>query len=82
MNWLNLASTALSPGAFTTSPEASSAYLRVIVTEKIVRLFKKEGKGVRELAQVFGISQRTVQRALKNYRLRQEDLWETREDKK
>jgi hypothetical protein len=34
VNWLNLASTALSPGASTTSPEASSAYLRVIVTEK------------------------------------------------
>jgi hypothetical protein len=35
---------------------------------EIVRLFKKEGKGVKELAAVFGISQRTVQRALKSYR--------------
>ncbi len=34
---------------------------------EIVRLFKKEGKGVKELAAIFGISQRTVQRALKNY---------------
>ena len=36
---------------------------------EIVRLFKKEGKGVKELALIFGISQRTVQRALKNYRI-------------
>ena len=36
---------------------------------EIVRLFKKEGKGVKELALIFGISQRTVQRGLKNYRV-------------
>ena len=35
---------------------------------EIVRLFKKGAKGVKELALIFGISQRTVQRALKNYR--------------
>ena len=34
---------------------------------QIVALFKSEGKGVKELAAIFGISQRTVQRALKNY---------------
>ena len=32
---------------------------------EMARLFTKEGKGVRELALMFGISQRTVQRALK-----------------
>ena len=32
---------------------------------EMVRLFRKEGKGVRELALMFGVSQRTVQRALK-----------------
>ncbi len=34
---------------------------------QIVTLFKNEGKGVPELAVIFGISRRTVQRALKNY---------------
>ena len=33
---------------------------------ELVRLFQKEGKEVKELAAMFGISQRTVQRALKN----------------
>ena len=32
---------------------------------EIARLFRKEGKGVRELASMFGVSQRTVQRVLK-----------------
>ncbi len=36
---------------------------------EIVRLFYVEGKGVMELGLRFGISQRTVQRALKNYLL-------------
>ena len=35
---------------------------------KIVGLFKNGGKGVKDLAEIFGISQRTVQRALKNCR--------------
>jgi len=29
------------------------------------RLFTTEGKGIKELAQIFGVSQRTVQRVLK-----------------
>ena len=32
---------------------------------EMARLFTDEGKGIKELAQMFGISQRTVQRALK-----------------
>ena len=36
--------------------------------KEIVSLFQQEGKGVKELALIFGISQRTVQRALKNHR--------------
>ncbi len=35
---------------------------------EIVRLFGNEGKGIKELALMFGISQRTVQRALKRAR--------------
>jgi transcriptional antiterminator len=31
----------------------------------MVRLFNTEGKGIKELALIFGVSQRTVQRALK-----------------
>lgn len=36
---------------------------------EIVRRFYIEGRGVKELSLMFGISQRTVQRALKNYLL-------------
>jgi len=32
---------------------------------KMARLFTEEGKGAKELAQIFDVSQRTVQRALK-----------------
>ncbi|MFC1846998.1 hypothetical protein ACFLYS_02945 [Chloroflexota bacterium] len=34
-----------------------------------MRLFKHDKKGVQELAVIFGISQRTVQRVLKNCRM-------------
>ena len=33
---------------------------------EMARLFAEEGKGTKELAQVFGVSQRTVQRTLKD----------------
>ena len=32
---------------------------------EMARLFTTEGKGVKDLAQIYGVSQRTVQRALK-----------------
>lgn len=51
-------------------PRGKQRLLKSHRDREVVRLFKKEGKGVRELAAIFGISQRTVQRALKNYRLR------------
>jgi len=35
---------------------------------KILEQFQKEGKGIKELATAFNISQRTVQRVLKKYR--------------
>ena len=34
--------------------------------EEMARLHTTEGKGISELAQIFGVSQRTVQRALKD----------------
>ena len=33
---------------------------------EIVRLFTRDGKGLKELARLFGVSTRTVQRALRN----------------
>ncbi|MFH1662314.1 MAG: hypothetical protein ABH934_00075 [Chloroflexota bacterium] len=38
---------------------------------EMVRLFKDKGKEVKELALIFGISHRIIQRALKNYRTTQ-----------
>ena len=35
-----------------------------IAWRELVRLFTTEGKGIKELARGFGVSQRTVQRAL------------------
>jgi hypothetical protein len=34
--------------------------------QEMARLFTTEGKGQKELAEIFGVSQRTVQRALKS----------------
>jgi len=39
--------------------------LKGLRDEEMVRLFSKDGKGIKELALIFGVSQRTVQRALK-----------------
>ena len=40
-------------------------WLKGLRDEEMTRLFSREGKGVKELALIFGVSQRTVQRALK-----------------
>ena len=39
--------------------------LKGLRNKEMERLFSTEGKGIKELAQIFGVSQRTVQRALK-----------------
>ena len=39
-------------------------WLKRLRDREIVRLFNTEGKGIKELALIFGVSQRTVQRAL------------------
>jgi hypothetical protein len=57
------------PGCIYDEPGGKQRLLKRQRDTEIVRLFKKEGKGVNELASAFGISQRTVQRALKNYRI-------------
>ena len=49
-------------------PGGRQRWLKTQRDKEIVRLFIDEGKGVKELALMFGISQRTVQRALKRVR--------------
>lgn len=48
-------------------PRGRQRWLKGQRDREIVRRFYNEGKGVKELALQFGVSQRTVQRALKNY---------------
>lgn len=47
-------------------PGGRQRWLKRQRDRQIVRLFTIEGKGVKELALMFGLSQRTVQRTLKN----------------
>ncbi len=47
-------------------PGGRQCWLKRQRDRQIVRLFTTEGKRVKELALIFGLSRRTVQRALKN----------------
>lgn len=47
-------------------PRGRQRWLKKLRDKEIVRLFTGEGKGVRELASMFGVSARTIQRALSN----------------
>ncbi len=49
-------------------PRGRQRYIKRLRSKEILRLFTTEGKEIRELASIFGISQRTVQRALKRER--------------
>ena len=49
-------------------PRGRQHYVKTLRDRKIVRLFNSEGKEIKELALMFGVSQRTVQRALKRAR--------------
>lgn len=46
-------------------PGGKQHWLKRRRNQQIARLFNAEGKGVKELALMFGLSKRTVQRALK-----------------
>ena len=46
-------------------PGGRQHWVKGLRDREMARLFSTEGKGMRELALVFGVSQRTVQRALK-----------------
>ena len=49
-------------------PGGKQRHIKRLRDRKILGLFTTEGKGIRELASMFGISQRTVQRTLKRVR--------------
>ena len=53
------------PGCVYDEPGGRQHWLKKSRAREMVRLFTVEGKGIGELAQIFGVSQRTVQRALK-----------------
>ena len=46
-------------------PGGKQRYIKRLRDKQILELFTTGGKGMRELAEMFGISQRTVQRVLK-----------------
>jgi len=47
-------------------PRGKQRWMKELRNKEIVRLFSREGRGVKELAALFGLSRRTIQRALKN----------------
>ena len=47
-------------------PGGKQRWLKKLRDREIARLVIEEGKGVKELALIFGVSQRTVQRALRD----------------
>ena len=64
----DLASLCLScplPKCIYDQPRGKQRWLKGARNREIMRLFTTEGKGVKELALEFGVSQRTIQRALK-----------------
>ena len=50
-------------------PGGKQRWLKELRTKEMVKLYTSDGKGVKELAQMFSVSQRTVQRALKSARV-------------
>ena len=46
-------------------PGGKQRWLKKLRAREMAKLFTTEGKGMKELAQIFDVSQRTVQRALK-----------------
>ncbi len=53
------------PGCIYDEAGGKQRWLKRLRAREMTRLFTTEGKGVKELALMFGVSQRTVQRALK-----------------
>jgi len=53
------------PACIYDEPGGRQRWQKKLRAREMVRLFTIEGEGIKELAQMFGVSQRTVQRALK-----------------
>lgn len=53
------------PACIYDQPGGRQRWLKKQRDREMVRLFSTEGKGIKELVLMFGVSQRTVQRALK-----------------
>ena len=53
------------PGCVYDEPGGKQHWLKKLRAREMARLFTTDGKGIKELAMMFGVSQRTVQRALK-----------------
>ncbi len=53
------------PNCIYEQPRGRQRWLKRLREKEMIRLFTTEGKGLKELAAMFGISQRTVQRVLK-----------------
>ncbi|MDH5696301.1 MAG: helix-turn-helix domain-containing protein [Dehalococcoidia bacterium] len=56
------------PECIYAQPGGKQQWLKRLRDEEVIRLFTTQGKGVKELASVFGVSRRTIQRILKRAR--------------
>jgi hypothetical protein len=53
------------PECIYAQPGGKQQWLRRLRDKEVLRLFTTQGKGAKELALMFGVSQRTIQRILK-----------------
>jgi hypothetical protein len=56
------------PDCIFDQPGGRQQWLKTLRDREVLKLFTAQGKGVRELAVMFGVSQRTIQRILKRAR--------------
>lgn len=56
------------PDCIYTEPRGKQQWLKKLRDREVLRQFTTQGKGVKELAFIFGVSQRTIQRILKRAR--------------
>ena len=53
------------PNCIYEQPRGRQRWLKRLRAGQVMRLFTIEGRGIKEMAEMFGVSQRTIQRALK-----------------
>jgi hypothetical protein len=56
------------PDCIYVQPRGKQQWLKELRGREVLRLFETQGKGVKELALMFGVSRRTIQRILKRAR--------------